>query len=154
MLSPAPGEKAPLMGDAKFDATDRLAIINLLGAYVQIYDAGRLDEWQTVFADAADVRFFAHDRVTSSSLAEIRVILDRVVAGWGANDQRRHCVSSVWFTSQDASEASGRCYLQVFRVVDGGAPAVAITGCYEFTAIKQDNAWKFSRWIAHLDQTG
>ena len=141
------------MGDATFDAADRLAIINLIGAYVHFYDAGRLDEWQTVFADAAEVRFFNRDRVVSSSLAETRAILDaRVAALKAANDQRRHSVSSVWFTSQDASEASGRCYVQVFSIVDGGAPSVAFTGYYEFTAVKQDNAWKFSRWTAHLDQ--
>jgi len=105
-----------------------------------------------VFADAADVRFFAHDRATSTSLADTRAILDRVVAQWGANDQRRHSINSVWFTSQDASEASGRCYVHVFSVVDGGAPTATYTGYYEFTAVKQDNSWKFSRWIAHLDQ--
>jgi hypothetical protein len=56
MLSPMSGETTTPIGDAPFDAADRLAIINLIGAYVQLYDAGRLDEWQTVFADAAEVR--------------------------------------------------------------------------------------------------
>jgi hypothetical protein len=106
-----------------------------------------------VFADAAEVRFFNRDRVVSSSLAETRAILDaRVAALKAAKDQRRHSISSFWFTSQGASEASGRFYLQVFSIIDGGAPSVAFTGYYEFTAVKQDKAWKFSRWTAHIDQ--
>src|SRR5215204_299837 len=62
MLSPMSGETTTPIGEATFDAADRLAIINLIGAYVQLYDAGRLDEWQTVFADAAEVRFFPGPR--------------------------------------------------------------------------------------------
>jgi len=65
VLSPIPGESATLMGEATFDAVDRLAIMNPSGAYAHYYDAGRLDQWQTVFTDAADVRFFARDRAVS-----------------------------------------------------------------------------------------
>ena len=39
-----------------------------------------------------------------------------------------------------------------FSIVDGGTPTVAFTGYYEFTAVNYANAWKFSRWIAHMDQ--
>jgi SnoaL-like domain len=56
------------------------------------------------------------------------------------------------FDSQHGNEASGRCYFQVFSSRDGGAPGVQLTGYYEFTAIKQNDSWKFSSWIAHIDQ--
>jgi hypothetical protein len=35
---------------------------------------------------------------------------------------------------------------------DLSTPSVQLTGYYEFTAVKQDDGWKFSRWIAHIDQ--
>jgi len=38
-------------GDASFNAADRLAIINLFGAYAQSYDAGKTDEFLSVFTD-------------------------------------------------------------------------------------------------------
>src|SRR5262245_53179936 len=63
--SPMHGEITTPIGDATFDAADRLAIINLIGAYVQFYDAGRLDEWQAMLADAAEVRFLNRDRTVS-----------------------------------------------------------------------------------------
>src|SRR5688500_16231120 len=72
VTSTVPGESAPLKGEATFDAADRLAVINLLGFYAHNYDAGRLDEWQSVFTDDAEVRFFARDRVVTSTLAETR----------------------------------------------------------------------------------
>jgi len=36
-------------GDASFNAADRLAIINLFGAYAQSYDAGKTDEFLSVW---------------------------------------------------------------------------------------------------------
>ena len=35
-----------------FDVTDRLAIINLFGAYAHTYDGNRLDEFRALFTDA------------------------------------------------------------------------------------------------------
>jgi SnoaL-like domain len=57
-------------GDATFDAADRLAIVNLFGAYAHTYDAAHLDEWRELFADTADVRFLNRDRAVTMSLAE------------------------------------------------------------------------------------
>jgi len=91
-------------GDASFSAADRLAIINLFGAYAQSYDAGKTDEFLSVFTEEVELIY------------------------------------------------SGRLYFQVFSITDGGAPSVAVTGYYEFTAVKKGNTWKFSRWIARVDQ--
>jgi SnoaL-like domain len=69
------------------------------------------------------------------------------------NNQRRHALNSFWFASQSASEATGRWYVQVFAIRDGGPPTPDLSGCYEFTAVKEDRVWKFSRWVLAIDQT-
>ena len=40
------------IGDRAFDAADRLAIINLFGAYAYTYDENELDEFRALFTDA------------------------------------------------------------------------------------------------------
>ena len=40
------------IGDTAFDAADRLAIINLFGAYAYTYDENELDELRALFTDA------------------------------------------------------------------------------------------------------
>jgi len=77
---------------------------------------------------------------------------ERVKAFAAAKIQRRHALTSYAFTSQTDNEASGSLYFQVFSSKDGGVPSVALTGYYEFTAVKGSNTWKFSRWIARADQ--
>jgi hypothetical protein len=36
---------------------------------------------------------------------------------------------------------------------DGAKPTFVGTGRYEFTAMKQGDAWRISRWIAHFDNS-
>ena len=149
------GETVIPKGDATFDAAERLAIVNLFGAYAQHYDAGRLDEWRELFTESADVRFLNRGRAVTTTLAETIPILKARQETFSAEkDQRRHALNSLCFDMQKTDEATGRCYFQVFSTRDGGAPAVQLTGLYEFTAVKQDTEWKFSRWIAHIDQGG
>ena len=68
------------------------------------------------------------------------------------NNRRRHALNSFSFDSQSAEEATGRCYVQVFAIRDGGPPSPDLTGCYEFTAVKQEGVWRFSRWVLAIDQ--
>ena len=59
-------------------------------------------------------------------------------------------LNSFWFCSRSAGEATGRCYVQVFVIRNGGTPD--LTGCYEFTAAKQGGLWRFSRWVLAIEQ--
>jgi len=142
-------------GDASFNAADRLAIINLFGAYAQSYDAGKTDEFLSVFTDEVELKYMSGDKVVAEGLAQVtQAMPGRVRAFQAAKMQRRHALTSYSFTSQTDNEVRGRLYFQVLSIQDGGAPSVALTGYYEFTAVKQGNTWKFSRWIAHGDQKG
>ena len=113
-----------------FDATDRLAIINLLGAYAHTYDEDRLDEFRELFTESPEL-VLGHDGDDMSSDIEtvMRLLALRKAAFKAENNQRRHALNSMWFTSQTATEATGRCYFQVFAIRDGGAPSAEITGC-------------------------
>jgi len=44
-------------GDASLNAADRLAIIDLFGAYSQDYDAGKPGEFLSVFTDTVELTY-------------------------------------------------------------------------------------------------
>ncbi len=147
----APTLNAP--GDASFNAADRLAIINLFGNYAQLYDAGNLEEFKSLFTDNVDIKLMERDKVVAEGLDQVtRVITERVKVFAAEKIQRRHFLTTHAFDSQAESEASGHLYVLLLSSKDGGAPTIVLTARYEFTAVKQGTTWKFSRWIARADQ--
>ena len=93
------------------------------------------------------------DRSLSQDVDTVMSLLAARKAAFQAeNNQRRHALNSFWFTGQSATEATGRCYVQVFAIRDGGPPSAELTGCYEFTAVKHEGVWRFSRWVLRVDQ--
>ena len=150
------GQPAPVgdVGSVAFDVADRLAIINLFGAYAYTYDLNELDNFRALFTESPELGLRLHDGTTLSQGVDTVMELLALRKGEFAaqNNQRRHALNSFWFDSQGADEATGRCYFQVFAVQDGGPPAPDLTGCYEFTAAKQDGVWRFSRWFLEIDQ--
>ena len=150
------GQPAPAgdVGSVAFDVADRLAIINLFGAYAYTYDENRLDEFRALFTESPQLVLLHEGRPLSADIDTVMSLLAVRKAGFKAeNNQRRHALNSFWFSSQSDSEAAGHCYVQVFAIKDGGPPTVDLTGRYEFTAVKQDGTWRFGRWIVALDQT-
>jgi SnoaL-like domain len=147
-------EAAEGVGSVAFDVADRLAIINLFGAYAYTYDENRLDEFRALFTESPEL-VLLHDSTPLS--ADIDTVMNllavRKTAFKAEHNQRRHALNSFWFSSQTAGEAIGRCYVQVFAIKDGGPPTPDLTGRYEFTAVKQDGVWRFGRWVVAIDQT-
>jgi len=140
--------------DGRF-AADRLAIINLLGAYAHTYDENRLDEFRALFTESPELVLWHEGREMSSDVDTVMGLLQARKAAFQAeNNQRRHALNSIWFTGQTGTEATGLCYFQVFAIRDGGPPSPEITGCYEFTAVEVEGAWRFGRWVVRVDQTG
>jgi hypothetical protein len=141
------------VGSVAFDAADRLAIINLFGAYAYTYDENRLDEFRELFTESPELVLWHDGNPLSADIDTVMSLLAVRKAGFKAeNNQRRHALNSFWFSSQRDSEATGHCYVQVFAIKDGGPPAADLTGRYEFTALKQDGTWRFSRWVVAIDQ--
>jgi hypothetical protein len=142
-------------GNVAFDVADRLAIINLFGAYADLYDQNQLDDFRLLFTESPELGMRLRDgTVVSQGIDTVMELLAFRKGEFSAqNNQRRHALNSFWFSSQTAEEATGRCYFQVFAIQDGGPPTPDLTGCYEFTAAKQDGVWRFSRWFLEIDQT-
>ena len=42
---------SPHLGATEFDLADRLAIINLCNSYSDLYDAGNLNQWWSLFVE-------------------------------------------------------------------------------------------------------
>jgi len=142
------------VGSVAFDAADRLAIINLFGAYAYTYDENRLDEFRELFTEAPRLGLLHEGAQLSQDIDTVISLLSARKAKFKAeNNQRRHALNSFWFSSQSADEARGHCYVQVFAIKDGGPPTADLTGRYEFTAVKHDGVWRLSRWVVAMDQT-
>ncbi|HZC10502.1 MAG TPA: nuclear transport factor 2 family protein, partial [Mycobacterium sp.] len=121
------------IGDTAFDVADRLAIINMFGAYAYTYDENHLDDFRALFTDSPELVVQHEDRSLSQDVDTVMSFLAARKAAFQAeNNQRRHALNSFWFTGQDATEARGRCYVQVFAIRDAGPPSAELTGCYEF----------------------
>ena len=56
------------IGDTAFDAADRLAIINLFGAYAYTYDENELDEFRALFTDSPELVLRHEDRMLSQDI--------------------------------------------------------------------------------------
>jgi hypothetical protein len=54
---------------------------------------------------------------------------------------------------QPERKRSDRTLLRQVFIKDAGPPIPDLTGRYEFTAVKRDGRWRFSRWVVAIDQT-
>ena len=142
------------VGWAAFDVADRLAIINLFGAYAYTYDQDRLDEFRALFTESPELVLLHEGQPLSSDIDTVMSLLKVRKSGFKNQDnRRRHALNSYWFTSQSATEATGHVYVQVFAIRAGGPPSPDLTGCYDFTAAKEQDVWRLSRWVVAIDQT-
>ncbi len=98
------------IGSVAFDVADRLAIINLFGAYAYTYDADRLDEFRALFTESPQL-VLLHDGDTLSGDIDtvVNLLAARKEAFKAENNRRRHALNSFWFSSQSAHEATGHC---------------------------------------------
>ena len=110
------GQPAPVadLGGVAFDVADRLAIINLFGAYAYTYDENQLDDFRALFTESPELGLRLHDGTTVSQGVDTVMELLAVRKGEfkAQENHRRHALNSFWFSSQSADEAAGRCYVQ------------------------------------------
>jgi hypothetical protein len=81
------------IGDTAFDAADRLAIINLFGAYAYTYDENELDEFRALLTDAPELVLRHENRMLSQDIdTEMNFLAARKAAFKAENNQRRHAL--------------------------------------------------------------
>ena len=56
------------VGSVAFDVVDRLAIINLFGAYAYTYDENRLDEFRVLFTESPELVLVHEGRPLSADI--------------------------------------------------------------------------------------
>ena len=80
------------VGSVAFDVADRLAIINLFGAYAYTYDQNQLDNFRALFTESPELGLRLHDGTTVSQGVDTVMELLAVRKGEFAaqNNQRRH----------------------------------------------------------------
>jgi hypothetical protein len=79
------------VGWVAFDVADRLAIINLFGAYAYTYDENRLDEFRELFTETPRLGLL-HEGAELSQ--DIRLLAARKAKFKAENNQRRHALNS------------------------------------------------------------
>ena len=142
-----------VVGETSFDATDRLAIINLLYSYGYFFNEAKLEEFSALFAKSASIELGQGNNRTIMNLSQWRTyILSLQEFSQQQQIQPRHVLSAPRFDSQTGDQASGQVYLQLFTTKND-LTSLLTTGVYEFTAVKQANEWKLNHWVVKLDSS-
>ena len=105
------GQPVPVadIGGVACDVADRLAIINLFGAYAYAHDQNRLDDFRALFSESPELGLRLHDGTTVSQGADtvMELLAKRKGEFKAQKNQRRHALNSFWFDNQSAEEATG-----------------------------------------------
>jgi hypothetical protein len=145
--------QATAVGDASFNAADRLAVINLVSSYGYFYDRFDMAGFQSLFTDSPVFEFWVGDTKVVSGISE--VLRDSVE--WRKDvkteqGHRRHFLAPTRFDRQTESEATGEVYL-AFYELKNGAMSLVTTGEYDFIAVKANGEWKLSKWVGRVDSS-
>lgn len=127
-------------------------ITQLLYAYCEGIDSGKLDDTARLFTDGtwyltADTPISGFDQV-ASFLHDNVILYDDVPA-------TRHTVTNIRIEFADG-RASARCrsYVIVFQAVPGTAPHIMFQGTNDDTFACGDNGWHFAERRIQTDGTG
>ncbi|HAC65299.1 MAG TPA: hypothetical protein DCF68_17670 [Cyanothece sp. UBA12306] len=140
-----------MVGSTSFNATDRLAVINLLYSYGYFFNENKLEEFSALFAKSALIELGQGNNKTIMNLSQwIEYISGLQTFFTQQQTQPRHVLSSPRFDSQSSDQVHGQSYLQLFTTKHG-ITSLVTTGIYDFTAIKAGNEWKLNHWVVKLD---
>ncbi len=142
-----------IVGNTSFNATDRLAVINLLYSYGYFFNEDKLEEFSALFTQSASIELGQGNDKMIMNLSEWRKYISSLQEfSQQQQIQPRHVLNAPRFDSQTSNKASGQVYLQLFTTKND-ITSLLTTGIYEFTAVKQANEWKLSHWVVKLDSS-
>jgi hypothetical protein len=136
------------VGGPFFDVADRLAVINLFGAYAYSYDENRLDEFRELFTESPEL-LLQHDghNLSGDIDAVMSCSQERIVEGRKRPVAPPAELILVFRPKRRRDDRALLCPGLRYR-----GWRCALSGRYEFTAVKQHAVWRFSRWVVAIDQ--
>ncbi len=120
---------------------DRGEIENLMARYCELFDAGDLDGYAELFADA---RIASH-MSDSSGPDEVKAFHRDNTLYYGGLPHTRHVISNLHIEIDDAgTTASARSYVTVFQAVTDFPLQPVFIGQYQDKFKKVDGRWRFA----------
>jgi len=148
IIPPTNYKKSSAAGSTQFDATDRLAILNLINTYAHTSDNHEIEKWLDLFVyDAAFARGKPGTALEEKSGDEFRSYWRKSNAVSKAKGRSRlHLISNVTFLNQTPRSA----YVSVVGLLadqdtNAKASMPAIVN-YQGWLVKQKGVWLISRW--------
>jgi len=152
-MDPDPGplesyESSFPAGTTKFNAEDRLAIINVIGTYSFTYDNYQIDKWLKLFTDKA---VFAAGVVGQKPLVqtgeEFRTFWKKRGAEFKkSGNKRRHLISNIVFLDQTDKTAHISAVGLLMNSKKGADVSVRTPLNYEGWFVKVDGVWLIEKW--------
>ena len=129
---------------------DTLAITGLLNQAGTAYDSGDLAFILDLFLDDSvfELVIAGNEPVVFAGKDNIRALFEG--AHETQTDQRRHCVTNIYFTDETDTSVTAVSTL-ILISVENGALTVLSSGVYTDSVVLSDGAWKLQRRHLHLD---
>ena len=129
---------------------DTLAITGLLNRAGTAYDTGDLEFILDLFLDDSvfELVIAGNDPMVFAGKENIRALFEG--AHETQTDQRRHCITNIYFTDETDTSVTAVSNL-ILISVENGALTVLSSGLYTDTVVLTDGAWKLQRRHLHLD---
>ena len=129
---------------------DTLAITGLLNQAGTAYDTGDLEFILDLFLEDSvfELVIAGNEPMVFAGKENIRALFEG--AHETQTDQRRHCITNVFFTDETDTSVTAVSNLILISVEDG-ALTVLSTGVYTDSVVLVDGAWKLQRRHLHLD---
>jgi hypothetical protein len=142
-------------GFATLAIDDRLAILNLLGAYTHYATRGDLEGWRSTFTTDATFHVCAPGKPGKPvPIADIVAAEDSAFADYRAiranpalGERMIYRMALPYILEQSSNEATVSCELLIVRAHPQGAPPyILLTGTFSGTVVKRERCWRIHRW--------
>lgn len=129
---------------------DTLAITGLLNQAGTAYDTGDLEFILDLFLEDSvfELVIAGNEPMVFAGKENIRALFEG--AHETQTDQRRHCITNIFFTDETDTSVTAVSNLILISVEDG-ALTVLSSGVYTDSVVLVDGSWKLQRRHLHLD---
>jgi hypothetical protein len=130
---------------------DKQTITEILGKLGWAYDSGHLDYFETVYAKDSRFTLSIAGKGQVGDYQSLDTIMGLYRGAKAAqSDQRRHCVSNIFFSEETDTSATVISYLTLLATKDGVTRTLA-TGVYTDGFVLAGGAWKLKHRDLALD---